>query len=256
MSNESTAKIALVTGGSRGIGKATALTLAARGIDVVVTYVSAESEANEVVETIRTSGRRAVAMRLDLAKTDTFDGFVVDLKKRLAQVWQRERIDFLVNNGGAGTGSTVAETTEAAFDAVVGVHFRGPFFLTQKLLPVLADGGRIVNVSSGLSRYALPGVGVYAAAKSALEAVARSLAIELGPRRIAVNTVAPGGIVTDYGGGFMRTNEPLRKAVAAETPLGRLGEPEDVADLIAALLSPDTRWLTGQRIEATGGYRL
>lgn len=253
MSNE---KIALITGASRGIGRATALTLADRGIDVVLTYVSAEKEASEVVELVRAKGRKAVALRLDLAKVDTFDAFVVGLKNELARTWSRERIDFLVNNGGAGTGSTVAETSETDFDAVVGVHFKGPFFLTQKLLPVLSDGGRIVNVSSGLSRYALPGVGVYAAAKSALEAVARSLALELGPRRITVNTVAPGGIVTDYGGGFMRTNEPLRNAVVAETPLGRLGEPEDIADLVASMLSPDMRWITGQRIEATGGFKL
>ncbi|NBD11306.1 MULTISPECIES: SDR family NAD(P)-dependent oxidoreductase [Corallococcus] len=248
--------VALITGASRGIGRATALTLAERGVDVIVTYVSAEKEANDVVESIRDKGRKAVALRLDLAMTDTFDAFVGDVKTQLMQTWSRERLDFLVNNGGAGGPVSFAETTESTFDALVGVHFKGPFFLTQKLLPVLADGGRIVNVSTGLTRYTIPGVSVYAAVKSALEAVTRVLALELGPRRIAVNSVAPGGIVTDYGGGFMRTNEQLRKAVVAETPLGRLGEPEDVADIIASLLSHDTRWLTGQRIEATGGYRL
>lgn len=258
MSNDKTSptKIALITGGSRGIGRATALTLGARGIDVLLTYVSAEEEANDVVKTLRNQGRKAVALRLDLTKTDTFDGFVADVKRRLAEVWQRERIDFLVNNGGAGAGfAPVAETTEAAFDALVAVHLKGPFFLTQKLLPVLDDGGRIVNVSTGVTRYTFPGVGVYAAVKGALEAVTRVLAIELGSRRITVNSVAPGGILTDFGGGYLR-DERFQKVVVADTPLGRVGVPEDIADLIAALLSPDTRWVTGQRIEATGGYRL
>ncbi len=258
MSNEqiSATKIALITGGSRGIGRATAVTLAARGIDVIVTYVSAEKEANGVVETVRAQGRKAVALRLDLAKTNTFDAFVADVKKQLAQVWQREHIDFLVNNGGDGAGfAPVAETTEATFDSLVAVHFKGPFFLTQKLLPLLGNGGRIVNVSTGVTRYTFPGTGAYAAVKSALEAVTRVLAIELGSRGIAVNSVAPGGILTDFGGGYLR-DERFQKAVVADTPLGRVGQPEDVAGIIASLLSPDTRWVTGQRIEATGGYRL
>lgn len=251
----SNAPIALITGASRGIGKATALTLAARGIDVIVTYVSAEKEATEVVAAIRARGREAVALRLDLAKVETFDAFAVGVKQQLSSLWSRETFDFLVNNGGAGGGSAIGETSEATFDALVDVHFKGPFFLTQKLLTVLADGGRIVNVSSGLARYAFPGVAVYSAVKSAVEALTRALALELGPRRITANVVAPGGIATDYGGGTMRDPQ-LQKMVAAETSLGRIGEPEDVADVIASLLSKDTRWINGQRVEVTGGYRL
>lgn len=254
MSNEKT-PIALITGGSRGIGKSTALTLAARGIDVIITYVSNEKEANEVVRAVREQGRKAVALRLDLGAIDQLDAFVGEVKRKLGEVWSRETLDFLVNNGGAGGFTPFATTDEATFDALVGAHFKGPFFLTQKLLPLLADGGRIVNVSTGVTRYTYPGVSVYAAVKSALEALTRALAVELGPRRIAVNTVAPGGIVTDFGGGYLRDAE-LQKTVIAETPLGRVGQPEDVADAIASLLSPDTRWITGQRIEVTGGYRL
>ncbi|MDF3822592.1 SDR family oxidoreductase [Leptospira sp. 96542] len=254
MSND-ISPIALITGGSRGIGRSTALALAARGIDVIITYVAARQEADELVQAIRQQGRRAAALRLDLTRTDSFDAFVTGVKQELARTWSREHLDFLVNNGGTGGFSSFAETTEAAFDALVGVHFKGPFFLTQKLLPVLADGGRVVNVSTGLTRYAFPGVAVYSAVKSALEVLTRALALELGPRRINVNAVAPGGIATDFGGGAMR-GESLQKLVVADTPLGRVGEPEDVAGVIAALLGPDTRWITGQRIEVTGGYRL
>lgn len=255
MSNEKTSPIALVTGGSRGIGKSTALALADRGIDVIVTYVASERDARDVVDAVRARGRKATALRLDLTEPRTFDAFAADVKARLAEVWSRAHFDFLVNNGGAGGFAPFADTSEAAFDAIVGAHFKGPFFLTQKLLPLLADGGRIVNVSTGVTRYTVPGVAVYAAAKSALEALTRALAVELGPRRIAVNTVAPGGILTDFGGGYLH-DPALQKAVVEATPLGRVGLPEDVADVIAALLSPETRWLTGQRIEATGGYRL
>jgi NAD(P)-dependent dehydrogenase (short-subunit alcohol dehydrogenase family) len=255
MSNEKNAPIALVTGASRGIGKSTALALAARGVDVVVTFVSAEKEANDVASAIRAKGRKAVALQLDLTKLQTLDAFVEGVKQKLSSEWSRDKLDFLVNNGGSGGFSPFAETSEATFDELVDVHFKGPFFLTQKLLPVLADGGRIVNVSTGLTRYAFPGVAVYSAVKSALEALTRSLAVELGPRRINVNVVAPGGIATDFGGGAMR-GEQMQKMVAAETPLGRMGEPEDVAGVIASLLSDDARWITGQRIEVTGGYRL
>jgi NAD(P)-dependent dehydrogenase (short-subunit alcohol dehydrogenase family) len=255
MSNEKTSPIALITGASRGIGKSTALTLAARGVDSIITYISAEQEAADVVRAIRAQGRKAVALRLDVSKAGTFDAFAADVKRQLSSVWSRDTFDFLVNNGGSGGASAFVETTEESFDTLVDVHFKGPFFLTQKLLPLLTDGGRIVNVSTGLTRYTSPGVAVYSAVKSALEALTRSLAVELGPRRITVNAVAPGGIATDFGGGLMR-NEQLQKAVVGETPLGRFGEPEDVADVIASLLSPDTRWITGQRVEVTGGYRL
>lgn len=248
-------KIALITGGSRGIGKSTALALAERGIDVILTYRAAEKEAHDVVTAIRGKGRKAAALRLEVGESASFESFASEVKKLLAEVWSRDTLDFLVNNAGAGGFAPFAETSEATFDELVDVHFKGPFFLTQKLLPTLADGGRIVNVSTGLTRYAYPGVSVYSAVKSALEALTRALAIELGPRRIVVNTVAPGGIVTDFGGGFLRDAQ-LQKTVAADTPLGRVGEAEDVAGVIASLLAPETAWVTGQRIEVTGGYRL
>ena len=250
-----TSPIALITGGSRGLGRSTALALAERGVDVILTFVSAEKEANDVVRAIHGKGRKAVALRLDLGKAATFDAFVADVRRELERGWSRASLDFLVNNAGIGGYAPFTETSEAAFDELVDVHFKGPFFLTQKLLPLLVDGGRIVNISTGLSRYVYPGFSVYAAVKGAVDVLTRALAVELGPRRISVNAVAPGGIVTDFGGGAMR-DATLQKAVAAETPLGRVGEPEDVAGVVSLLLAPETRWLTGQRIEVTGGYRL
>lgn len=247
--------IALVTGGSRGIGRSTALLLGERGIDVIVTYVSAEREANDVVSALRASGRKAAALRLDIAKAETFDDFAGELRRVLEKGWGRSACDFLVNNAGTGGYAPFAQTTEAIFDELVDVHFKGPFFLLQKLLPLINDGGRVVNLSSGLSRYVYPGFAAYAAVKGAIDVLTRALAVELGSRRINVNAVAPGGIVTDFGGGVMRDPD-LQKVVSAETPLGRVGKPEDVAGVVATLLAPESGWVTGQRIEVTGGYRL
>jgi NAD(P)-dependent dehydrogenase (short-subunit alcohol dehydrogenase family) len=247
--------VALITGASRGIGKSTALALAARGVDVIVTYVSAEAEASAVVRDVRSAGREATALRLDVGRVDGFDAFANEVRQRLERIWSRGTFDFLVNNAGIGGYAPFAETSEATFDALCDVHFKGPFFLTQKLLPLLADGGRIINLSTGLARYVYPGFSAYAAAKGAVEVLTRALAVELGPRRISVNTVAPGGVATDFGGGALR-DPALQRAVAAETALGRIGEPEDVAGVVASLLAPETGWITGQRIEVTGGYRL
>ncbi|MBX3259935.1 MAG: SDR family oxidoreductase [Labilithrix sp.] len=247
--------IALVTGGSRGIGRSTALALADRGVDVIVTYVSRAADASEVVEAVRGKGRRAVALRLDVGAASSFDAFVTEVRRALGQVWSRDSFDYLVNNAGVGGYAPFSETSEEAFDQLVAVHFKGPFFLTQKLLPLIAEGGSIVNMSTGLARYVYPGFSAYAAAKGAVEVLTRALAVELGPRRINVNVVAPGGIVTDFGGGVMR-DPGLQKAVGAETPLGRVGGPDDVAGVVALLLAPGSRWVTGQRIEVTGGYRL
>jgi len=247
--------IALITGGSRGIGRATALALAKQGTDIIFTYVSAEKDAADVVAALAAEGRRGVALRLDLARVQDFEGFVAQVREKLERGWGRSDFDFLINNAGIGGYSPFAETSEASFDELVAVHFKGPFFLTQKLLPLLATGGRIVNLSTGLARYVYPGFSVYAAVKGAVEVLTRALAVELAPRRITVNAVAPGGIVTDFGGGALR-DPGLQQAVAAETPLGRIGEPEDVAGVVASLLTPGTAWVTGQRIEVTGGYRL
>ena len=250
----SRARTSLVTGGSRGIGRSTALALADQGHDVVITYISDRKAADEVVGQVSRRGRRAAALRLDVGAIASFDEFVTSLRRTLRE-WDSERLDDLVNNAGTGDYASFEATAEAAFDALFAVHVKGPFFLTQKLLPLLAEGGRIVNVSSGLSRYVYPGFAAYSMAKGAIDVLTRALAVELGPRGIAVNVVAPGGVATDFGGGAMRDPE-LSKQVAAETPLGRVGQPEDIAAIIAALLSLRMGWATGQRIEATGGYRL
>ncbi|MBX3213106.1 MAG: SDR family oxidoreductase [Labilithrix sp.] len=254
-SPRSTSPIALVTGGSRGIGRSTALALADRGVDVIVTYASRIAEANEVAAAVRGKGGRAAALRLDVGAASTFDAFAAEVREALQREWSRDSFDYLVNNAGVGGYAPFAETSEETFDQLVAVHFKGPFFLTQRLLPLIADGGSIVNMSTGLARYVYPGFSAYAAAKGAVEVLTRALAVELGPRRITVNVVAPGGIVTDFGGGVMR-DPGLQKAVGAETPLGRVSEPDDVAGVVASLLAPESRWVTGQRVEVTGGYRL
>lgn len=251
----STQSIALVTGASRGLGRSMALHLAARGTDVIITYQSAAAEAEAVCAAIAAQGRRAIALPLDVARSDTFAAFAERLRGELERGWGRSHFDFLVNNAGSGGGGPFAEASEALFDTLVDVHFKGPFFLTQRLLPLIADGGRILNVSSGLTRYAFPGQSIYAAVKGAIDVLTRYQALELGGRGITVNVVAPGGIETDFGGGAMR-DPGLQKVVAEQTALGRMGVPDDVGGLVALLLSPEARWLTGQRLEVTGGYRL
>jgi NAD(P)-dependent dehydrogenase (short-subunit alcohol dehydrogenase family) len=247
--------IALVTGGSRGLGRSTALRLADRGVDVVLTYRSGEKEAREVATEIEARGRKAAVLPLDVGKSATFESFAASVRSTLARVWQRDHFDFLVNNAGVGIGAPFVETTEAQFDELVSVHLKGTYFLTQKLLPLIADGGRIVNLSTGLTRYTYPGQSAYAVVKGGVDVLTRYLAAELGPRRIAVNTVAPGGIETDFGGGILR-NAELQKAVAAQTALGRMGQPDDVGNVIASLLAPETSFVNGQRIEVTGGFFL
>lgn len=245
--------IALITGGSRGLGKSIALHLADRGADIILTYRTGEQEAREVARAIEAKGRKAVALRLDVSSTAGFAAFAETVRTELARRWQRERFDFLVNNAGSGLLASFAETTEAQLDEQLAVHFKSTFFLTQQLLPMI--GSRIVNMSTGLARYTYPGSSAYAAAKGAVEVLTRYLAKELGPRGIAVNVIAPGGIETDFGGGVMRDPE-LQKFVAAQTALGRVGVPEDIGGVVAMLLAPENRWITGQRIEVTGGYAL
>ncbi|NMO14760.1 SDR family oxidoreductase [Pyxidicoccus fallax] len=255
MSTTNSNPIALITGGSRGLGRSMALHLADRGVDVILTYQTAEKEAREVAAMIEARGRRAAILRLDVGRSDTFTAFAASVKAELGRVWKRERFDFLVNNAGNGGQASFAETTEEQFDALMNVHLKGPFFLSQKLLPLIADGGRIVNVSSGLARYTFPGSSVYAAAKGGVEVLTRYMARELGARGITVNVVAPGGIETDFGGGVMRDPE-LQKFVTSQTALGRVGMPDDIGGIVAMLLAPETRWLTGQRLEVTGGFAL
>ena len=246
-------KIALVTGSSRGLGRNTALALARKGVDVIVTYHSNKAEADSAVAEIKALGRRATALQFDAGAIKTFDDFAAHLKTALKDNWDASTFDYLVNNAGIGIAKPFAETSEEEFDMLMNIHFKGVFFLTQKLLPVIADGGRIVNLSSGLARFSFPGMSAYASMKGAIEVLTRYLAKELGPRGIAVNTVAPGAIETDFGGGRVRDNADMNKQIASVTALGRVGLPDDIGPMIASLLSQDNRWVNGQRIEVSGG---
>jgi NAD(P)-dependent dehydrogenase (short-subunit alcohol dehydrogenase family) len=251
-----TGKIAIITGGSRGLGKSAALKLAQQGVDVILTYHSQAVEAATVVTEIEALGRKAFALQLDVGISASFDGFVERVRQILEQKWQRSSFDFLVNNAGIGIYASIAETSEAQFDQLVNIQFKGVFFLTQKLLPVIADHGRIVNVSTGLTRFALPGYAAYAAMKGAIEVFTKYLAKELGPRSIAVNVVAPGAIETDFGHGAVRDNKDLNGYIASQTALGRVGLPDDIGGVIASLLNQDNAWINAQRIEASGGMFL
>ena len=248
--------IALVTGGSRGLGKNMAVQLAQRGIDVVLTYRSKRSEAEDVVAEIEKLGRRATALQLDVGTIASFGKFADQVREVLKNQWQRERFNFLVNNAGIGVHAPFTETSEAQFDEVMNVQLKGPFFLTQKLLPLLADGGRIINISSGLARFTLPGYAAYAAMKGAIEVLTRYQAKELGARSIAVNVVAPGAIETDFGGGMVRDNAQMNAAIASQTALGRVGMPDDIGGAVTALLSQGSRWVNAQRIEVSGGVAI
>lgn len=248
-------KVAIVTGGSRGLGRNTAVNLARRGVHVIFTYHSNQAEAEALIREAQGIGTKAAAFRLDTGDTRAFDGFAADVRKTLKS-WGREKFDYLVNNAGNSLHAGFEETTEAQFDSIVNVHFKGVFFLTQKLLPLLNDGGRILNISSGLTRFTVPGISAYAASKGAVEVLTRFLAKELGSRQITVNTVAPGAIATDFSGGMVRDNPEVNKMVAGMTALGRVGVADDVGPMIAALLSGENRWINGQRIEVAGGAAL
>ena len=251
-----TQRIALVTGGSRGLGKNAVLKLAAAGTDIIFTYNSQREAALQVVAEIEQMGAKAVALQLNVSDVASFATFTQQVKEALNQVWGRETFDYLVNNAGVGLYAAFAETSEALFDELMNIHFKGPFFLTQQLLPLLADGGRILNVSTGLARFALPGYAAYASMKGAMEVLTRYQAKELGARGISVNSIAPGAIETDFGGGHLRDNADLNRYVASQTALGRTGLPDDIGDAIAALLSDNLRWMNAQRIEVSGGMFL
>ncbi|MFM2311344.1 MAG: hypothetical protein RLZZ04_620 [Cyanobacteriota bacterium] len=253
---ENKAKIAIVTGASRGLGKNTALALGKKGVDVIVTYHSSAEAANSVVSAIDVMGGKAAALQLDTANTKNFDGFGAKVNQLLQEQWQTSQFDFLVNNAGTGINKSFAETTEEDFDHLMNIHLKGVFFLTQKLLPMIKDGGRIVNISSGLARFTLPGYSAYATMKGGIEVLTRYMAKELGGRQIAVNTIAPGAIETDFGGGVVRDNQQINDFIASQTALGRAGVPDDIGGAIASLLSEDNRWVNAQRIEVSGGVFL
>ena len=251
-----TTPIALITGGSRGLGKSMALHLADRGVDVIVTYKSGERAAHEVATAIRAKGRKSAALALDVASSKTFAAFAETVRGELRKTWQTDRFDHLVNNAGTGAHAAFLDTTEEQFDEMMNVHLKSTFFLSQKLLPLMADGGRILNMSSGLARFSFPGYAAYATMKGGVEVLTRYMAKELGARRISVNVIAPGAIETDFGGGAVRDNAEVNKGIAAMTALGRVGLPDDIGGAVAMLLAPESHWITGQRIEASGGTML
>lgn len=250
-----TQRIAIITGGSRGIGRTTALRLAAQGVSSIITYKKRRDDAESLVAAIHQAGARAAAIQLDVGHADSFDSFVEDVRDALPALGA-DRFDYLVNNAGISSTATLGDGTETELDAQFAVHFKGPFLLTQKLLPLMNDGGRIVNISSGLARFAHPGRAIYGPIKAAVESLTRYMALELAPRRIAVNTVAPGAIATDFSGGIVRDNPEVNKAVASHTALGRAGTPDDVAPVIAGLLSDEFGWVNAQRIEVAGGIHI
>jgi NAD(P)-dependent dehydrogenase (short-subunit alcohol dehydrogenase family) len=248
--------ISLVTGGSRGLGRNTAVSIARHGGDVILTYRAAADEARAVVSEIEAMGRKAFALQLDVADTSSFKRFASAVRDTLSKTWGRDTFDHLVNNAGQGELGSIADTAEAQFDALFNTHIKGVFFLTQALLPLLADGGRIVNFSSGLTRIVLPGFAAYAAAKGAVETLTLYMAKEFGSRGITANCVAPGAIETDFLGGAVRDTPDFNKHIASTTALGRVGLPDDVGPMVASLLGPDNRWITAQRIEVSGGQSL
>ncbi|MET3980755.1 NAD(P)-dependent dehydrogenase (short-subunit alcohol dehydrogenase family) [Mucilaginibacter sp. UYP25] len=252
----STNKIALITGGSRGLGKNAALKLAGKGIDVIVTYRSKKEEADEVVNQIELAGQTAAALQLDTSKVSSFTDFKEQLTAVLKEKWGRESFDFLVNNAGIDAASPFAQTTEEDFDNLFNVHFKGVYFLTQTLLTTIADGGRIINISTGLTRFATPGYAAYASMKGAIEVFTKYLAKELGSRGIAANLVAPGIVETDFTKRAFDSHPQMHEFISSVTALGRPGQPDDIGGVIAFLCTEDARWINAQRIEASGGMFL
>ena len=247
--------IALVTGGSRGLGRSTVEALSRRGVSSILTYNTNRDAADAVVSSVEQVGARAAALQLDTGETSAFPGFADEVRRVLAD-WGAEHFDFLVNMAGTSHSGAFGTILEDDFDLAYRVHVKGPFFLTQTLLPLIADGGRIVNISSGLTRFIYPGRIAYGAMKGAVEVMTRYMAKELGPRRIAVNTVAPGAIQTDFSGGVVRDNPEIARHIAEVTALGRPGLPDDIGPMIASLLSEDNRWINAQRIEVSGGQAI
>ena len=249
-------KIALVTGGSRGLGKDMALQLTKKGFDVIVTYQTKIDSAQEVVNQIKSNGNKAFAIQLDMANANSFDQFVATLSTTLKNEFNSDTISALVNNAGVGIHASFADTTMEQFDRMVNIHLKGPYFLTQKLLPVLQDGSSVVNISSGLTRFSYNGYAAYAIMKAGIESLTRYQAQELGSRKIRVNTIAPGAIETDFGGGAVRDNKDLNDLIASTTALGRVGKPDDIGSVVAFLCSDESKWINAQRIEVAGGVHI
>jgi NAD(P)-dependent dehydrogenase (short-subunit alcohol dehydrogenase family) len=247
-------KIALVTGGSRGLGKDSALQLAQRGFDLIITYQSQKEAAEQVVKEIETLGTKAFAIALDISSTAGFEDFKNEVQTILDTHFEGRKLDALVNNAGVGINAKFDVTTEEQLDAMTNIHFKGPYFLTQKLLPLLNDGSSVVNTSSGLARFSFPGYSAYGAMKAAIDSLSRYQALELGSRKIRVNSVAPGAIATDFGGGAVRDNSDFNQMLASQTALGRVGLPDDIGSVVAFLCSEDSKWINAQRIEVSGGF--
>ncbi len=246
-------KIALVTGGSRGLGKDMAISIARRGIDVILTYRNKEAEALETVKEIVALGRKAVALPLDMGNVQSLDGFVQQLQQTLQSNWGKDRFDFLVNNAGMGATVPFLQVTEQVFDDFLNVHFKSVYFLTQKTVPFINDGGRIINISTGTTRFSNPGYSVYASMKGAIEVFTKYLAKELGTKGIGANVVAPGPVETDFNSGAIRNNPQMKTVLSSLSPLGRVGDAADIGGVVAFLCTPDAAWINGQRIEVSGG---
>ncbi|ACU04552.1 MULTISPECIES: SDR family NAD(P)-dependent oxidoreductase [Pedobacter] len=253
---KTSSKIALVTGGSRGLGRNIALAIAKKGLDVMITYNSNKEAADEVVAAIEKTGQKAKAFQLDTSNTRLFDGFINELTAYLNQTYENPNLDFLVNNAGTALYAPATDTTEEQLDAIFNIHYKGVFFLIQKILPFINEGGGIVNISSGLTRITMPGSSVYGSLKAAVETLTRYLAKELGPKKIRVNVLAPGAIETDFGGGRVRDNKDINEQIAGFTALGRVGVPDDIGGVVAFLCSDEAGWINGQRIEVSGGQAL
>lgn len=249
-------KIALITGGSRGLGKSMAFHLAQKGHDVIITYQHSKAEAQSVVDEIVQGGQKAALLQLDISQTKTFPSFLEELKALLSSQWNTNRFDILINNAGIGINTSFMETTEEQFDTLMNIHLKGTFFFIQTMLPILNDGGRMLNISTGLARFTMPGFAAYAMMKGGIEVLTRYLALELGKRNITVNVLAPGAIATDFGGGVVRDNENANAFIASQIALGRVGLADDIGAAVSMLVSDDAHWINGERIEVSGGMRL
>jgi len=249
-------KIALVTGGSRGLGKDMAISLAKKSIDVVVTYSTNKDEANATVEAVKALGGKAAALHLDLKDFKSLDGFIVSLTKTLKETFNADKYDYLINNAGMGATVPFVEMTEEIFNDFLNVHFKSVYFLTQKSLTLINDNGAIINISSGTTRFAIPGYSVYASMKGAVEIFTKYLAKELGARGIRSNVVAPGPVETDFNNASIRNNPQMKGFLSSMSPLGRVGQADDIGSVVAFLCTDDAKWINGQRIEVSGGINV